>query len=382
MIDTVVLTLNHEDFSIQEPERFNPSARILFSTPPRELGSRGNMSCYQNPTTTELKEGNYKPRLTLNKRIRAGGYAITLKIEFSVPKLIFGNNFDELSDKDFEQVISILYEQLLGMGVFTRREILRNASVSSIHFSKNIILEDFLTSSMMINELKKTDLGKRLDLNKTDYRNGGHAVRYHANSYEIIFYDKVKDMEQAKVSEKRAIEKENLIQFDLFQDIKPRGLEVLRMEVRLGNRVKLKSILKEVDLVMEMSFKNLFQSAVSKKILLHYWEKISKDYSWLSQTHQKPEDIFESVYRQGQTKPLKALQVLGGLKLIESIGMRGFRVLLGKISERTWQRLKKTLENYPKENAQKGRSILFLRDSLVEFLPAKLEGYKNLKFAR
>lgn len=78
--------------------------------------------------------------------------------------------------------------------------------------------------------------------------------------------------------------------------------------------------------------------------------------------------------REGRIKPLKALQVLGGLKLIESIGMRGFRVLLEKTSDRTWQRLKKSLASYPKENKQKGISIFCLRDSLVEFLPVKLEG--------
>src|SRR5262245_29680440 len=75
-------------------------------------------------------------------------------------------------------------------------------------------------------------LSQRLDLAKTDFRNGGHAVRYHANSLDIIFYDKIKDLERARISEKRAIERDNIGQIDLFKGARslPKQLEVLRPE--------------------------------------------------------------------------------------------------------------------------------------------------------
>lgn len=65
------------------------------------------------------------------------------------------------------------------------------APISAIHYSKNIPLTDYSTCSMAISDLQRIDLTKRLDLSRTDYRNEGHAIRYHANRFEVIFYDKL-----------------------------------------------------------------------------------------------------------------------------------------------------------------------------------------------
>ena len=64
---------------------------------------------------------------------------------------------------------------------------------------------------------KRIDLTKRLDLSRTDYRNEGHAIRYHANSFEVIFYDKLKDLAQARKSEKRGLEQDYGVQEEIFR---------------------------------------------------------------------------------------------------------------------------------------------------------------------
>lgn len=377
MIDTIVLKLDNHQFMVKNAALFSPSAQGLYWPPFYALGSGGYIKCVQNPTKADFLKGVYKPRLTLTKRVSNGSSGITLKIEFSAPKLIFGNNFDELSDNDFPKVFETLRERLREMGVLVIEGELEKAAVSSMHYSKNIILTDYTTCSMVMKDLEKADLGKRLDLNKTDYRNGGHAIRYHANSYEIVFYDKIKDMEQAKISEKRAFEKDNSIQFDLFRDLKPKTLEVLRMEIRFGNRKKLKSILEEVGVPDELTFQNLFRSSISHKILLHYWDELSKSIRLFSLSEQKPEDIFRNLQINGKKKPAKILQLLGGLSLIESVGIHGLRALIGKSSYRTWQRLKKDLESCPFPDGQRARTMAKLRHSLIEFLPIKLEGYAS-----
>ena len=94
-------------------------------------------------------------------------------IEFSIPKLLFGNNFDEVEEKQFEEIIKRLRDILDHMGVQVLPETLRGASVSAIHYSKNIPLMDYSTPSMILKELSKIDLNQRLDLNQTDFRNGG-----------------------------------------------------------------------------------------------------------------------------------------------------------------------------------------------------------------
>jgi hypothetical protein len=204
-------------YTIFEPDKFSPSTRGLTDpTTGYYLGGRSNISCKQNPTPNELKMGIYKPRLTVTKRInREGNFEIPLKIEFSIPKLIYGNNFDELTDKDFPAVIQKLKAVLKEMGVRVFEHFLINAPVSSVHYSKNIALTDYTTPYTYLEQLTKLNINKRLDTNRTDFRNEGHSFKYRANSFEIVFYDKIKDLQQAKISEKRAEEKDNALQLGL-----------------------------------------------------------------------------------------------------------------------------------------------------------------------
>jgi len=80
------------------------------------------------------------PRLTMFKRPSRSGPVYQLAIEFSAPKLLFGNNFDELEDADFEALLNILQERLLELTGhrFFRRQ-LAMAEVGSWHPSKNIV---------------------------------------------------------------------------------------------------------------------------------------------------------------------------------------------------------------------------------------------------
>ena len=66
-------------------------------------------------------------------------------------------------------------------------------------------------------KIKEANIKLLLDTNQTDYRNEGHSYKWHCNSYEVVFYDKIKDLEKAKHSEKRAIEKDSALQLNLFR---------------------------------------------------------------------------------------------------------------------------------------------------------------------
>lgn len=379
MLDTIVLTLNQMEFEVMEPDAFSPSARGLLYPPYAHLGARGYASCVQNPLKSELEQGIYKPRLTHTKRRTRGGFALTLRIEFSAPKLRFGNNFSELRDSDFERVLEILHQKLTGMGIRVSRDALRRASVSAIHYGKNVPLTDYSTCTMVMTELAKINLTKRLDLAKTDYRNEGHSIRAHANNHEIIFYDKMKDLEQARISEKRALERDNAIQRDLFvKDNRPRQLEVLRMEVRLGNRSKIKALLAQLGVKAEMTFQELFSAAIAQKVLLHFWYEATRDMPLLALSQFKPEDVVQAMIAEskGATKPAKLLQRLGALVLMRSIGMRGAKALLGKhCTSRTWQRLKKELEGMNLAASMNYLAIRNVACCLEAFEPLRMRDY-------
>lgn len=240
-------------------------------------------------------------------------------------------------------------------------------------------LADYATCAMILGELGKINLTKRLDLSKTDFRNGGHAIRYHANSYELAFYDKVKDMQQAKISDKRAIEKDYAIQEDLFAKITVRKkLEVLRMELRIGNRTKLKNLLKQLGIDCPMTFESLFSQSLAQKMLLHFWSIINKDIPLLALSQFKAEDIYYALMRESKSKakPAKLLQQIGALAVIQNVGIRGLHSLVSSHSnDRTWQRMKKELEKGDLSCRMKYAAITNVQRCLDGFEPLKIENH-------
>ncbi len=164
MIDTVVFTLSKNMYQIIQPDKFQPSAHVLLSPHSSTIQAK------QNPTRKELLKGEYKPHLTLQNRINAQGlFDLMLKIELSLPKLLFGNNVDELCYKDFSLIIKKLGAVLHGMGIETTAQSLENAPLSSIHYAKNIPLTDGSTPYHFINKIKEANIKISLDTNQTDY---------------------------------------------------------------------------------------------------------------------------------------------------------------------------------------------------------------------
>lgn len=381
MLDTIVLTLSEGMYTIFEPDKFEPSARLITdnATP---LGSRGYLTVKQNPTKSELLAGNYKPRLTLTTRFNhTGRREPTLKIELSLPKLRFGNNFDELSDQDFEPVTNLLKSKLSDMGVKVWTPFLLNAPISSIHYSKNIPLTDGTTPHYLISKIKEVNTNLGLDTNQSDYRNEGTSYKWHANSYEVTFYDKVRDYLVAKKSEKRAIErKDNAIQLDLFNAFKPiTPFEVLRMEVRLGNRQKIRQILKQIGLKVEVepTYRNLFNQNIAQKVLLHYLDNIDQARPTLVDYAPKtPSELLAELAINNPTlSSTRILQIFGLKQALNSLNIRELRAILGNRKPTTWYKLMAVVQklNLP----TRPNPLAVIRNSIQDFKPLKLLDYKS-----
>ena len=379
MIDTIVLTLRNGMFVLLNKDRFTPSASGLYDqSGGYRLGGRANMKCVQNPTADELKRGIYKPRLTLSKRPnRQGGFDIPLKIEFSAPKMLFGNNFDELVDGDFPSLITKLKNILKQMDVLIQEDHLTNSLISAIHFSKNIPLTDYTTPYTYIKQLTKLNINQKLDTNQTDYRNEGHSFKYRANSFEITFYDKIKDLQQAKRGKGRAIEKDNDLQLGLFDPLsKRKPFEVLRMEVRLGKRQKLKQILSTIGLTIEPTFKNLFSQDIAQKVLLHYITEIEGNYPpLLNYEYNTPEKFFTDFLISNPKKRLtSALKYLGMRVLLEKLGVREFRQLIGRYSDNAWYSLNSDMKSLTQ--VSEVNTFQLLRDTITNYQPLKLVDFQ------
>ena len=379
MIDTISITLPQDKFKIMDYEKFSPSARNFYEQPYYKLTGKAPIKAVLNPTKELTEKYGYLPRITLFKAVRRGSFPIFLKIEFSIPKLLHGNNFDEVVESDFGEICWLLKDKLYKMGVNVEDvKYLSLADVSTVHYSKNLILTDYTDPYTYLQELRKINVSKLQDTNQSDYRNEGHSFKFHSNDYEVIFYDKLKDLQQAKKSEKRAIESDNYVQLNLFEKYEPKQpFEVLRMEVRIGNRTKLKQILKKHGFEkLELNFNNLFSKEVSQKILLSVLKETEKAYPVILNGDKQTLAEFTAQFQVDNPKLnySQLLKFIGAKALIENVGIREFRKLTNRFGDSQWYRLNKAMQELKLSNT----FDVFdnLRKQLEESVQVKLEDYK------
>jgi len=382
MIDTVILRLKQFDFQITNYSVFTPNCLGFFTAPYIAFNGQTNLKSIQNANKWDRENQNYKPRLTVIKRLgREGGFRVEMKIEFSVPKLLYGNNFQEVEEKDFPSVLFHLREKLLEMNVKVSIETLKKADVATIHYSKNFCFTDHTTASALISDISKVDLTRRLDLNKTDFRNEGKALYYYAKSHSLVFYDKVQDLIQP---EKRSSEKDKKFnwQRNIFDEIRRKQsipIEVLRMEMRICDRRKMKSLLKYLLIETDLTFEGLFRREIAQRVLLDYWCKIHEEVRLHALMSRKPIDLFESVLKVPDITLQKALSLFAVLELSKTNSDRKIHDMIAKrFCARSFQRLKKFVLQNEKIFYDRYTTYDAIYSQLVEFEPTNDVDYLKL----
>jgi hypothetical protein len=336
----------------------------------------------RNPTKLQKESGNYYPRLTGYKRKYRDERNV--KIEFSIPKIIYNNNLDEVEENQFDEVVNVLKNRLREMGIVATENAIKNANVSSIHYSKNIILEDGYTVNQVISELNKIDLRKTFDFAKARFINDGQSLYLHTTSHEFTIYDKLADMKKDK---KRAIDKDQtMTQRTLFNQIEKKKIlsEVLRFEVRLGKKVKMDSLLEKLGYSKHMNFEQVFKKDISQKVVTHYWETLITERNLgLFTIQSSDKDILRSVYRSfPNIKPNRAIYLTGLLQLAkDGNGMRELRSILEKKSNnRTWFRIAKDLRELSSSlpsNLVRGW-VKQIDTALLTYKPLRIKDYEEI----
>jgi len=377
MIDTINVLLSEQQFKITKPEKFYPNAEKLLS--PSYFMGGSYAQARQNPIKQNLKLGLYLPRLTLTKRSKGiNRCEITLKVEYSIPKLLFGNNFDELIQSDIPKSTKKLVSALKYMGVQTSVDEIQKARIGAIHYSKNIALTDHTSSSMYLHELSKVNMNMKLDVNQTDFRNGGRSLKYRTNKREIVFYDKIKDLQQARFSEKRSEETDNKIQLNLFSEKQiKKPFEVLRIEIRLGDMHNIRKSLSNAGIEANIIFEDLCQMSVSKAVIQSYWSQIRESYiPMLSSQNMKPEAYLITLLSNNkQISKMRLLSFVGIRALTERMGLRDLRSLLEGFGYKGWRKL---ISDLKKVNIPHNDGLLnTINKAITSFIPLKLVDFEE-----
>lgn len=370
MLDTVILQVDYNKFYIQEYENFGASKeQILSSKSPFK-------KWINNPNK---KDEIYKPRLTLIKR----GIRFVLKIEFSAPKLIFGNNIDELDDGDFDLVIKTLRERLQSMGVLIFSANLENSEVISFHPSKNIILSKGYTANLAIKELNKIDCSKRFDFDEKNYRNNGEVLQFYTRSHSFVIYDKINDLVKPQ---KRATDKDQTKQqLSIFDYIKTNEqvLQILRLEIRLSLKQKLNNVMDFLEQKTNPTFKDIFSKELCKKIVNSYWDNFFGNNLFLFNSNSSPQSILQLIFiKYPKTKTLKAITAVGLYMLCkDDDGMKGFRQIIDNHRRKRadWQTVKENLKLFEDEifTSSTWGFIKDVRRELKDFKPYRLPKKKT-----
>ena len=297
----------------------------------------------RNPSKRDLESGLYFPRLTGINRTVDGKIDASIKVEFSVPKLLFNNNLDELQEKHFDEVISTLKDRMMRMGIAVPEKSLRYAPVSAVHFSKNIQLTDGFTSQYVLSELSKIDIRKSFDFSKTRFMNDGQSIYAYTISHSFVIYDKIADL---KKDEKRAIDKDQTqYQRSLFDEIEKRDLyEVIRFEARLSKKQKMNSLFKKLGIKEHPTFHDVFKKSLSQKIVQHYWQTLVGSNSMLLfSLTSGPKDVLRQILTANpKLKPKQALYFTSLVTMTkDGSGLRELRSIVGKYADqRSWYRMK------------------------------------------
>lgn len=335
MLDTIILQLNYNQFYIENYQNFG-------TTKEEVLNYRGGFKkWYNNPTVEDKKNGIYKPRATLIKR----GIPILLKLEFSAPKIIFGNNVDEIEESDFDLMLGLLEEKLLSMGIKTNKDCLKKSEIISFHPSKNIVIKGGYTSNFVIKELNKIDLDKRFDFDEKVYRNNGQVLQLYTNSSSLAIYDKMADL---KKPAKRAIDKEQTIkQSSLFDTLSSERTELLRIEVRLSKKRKMNEILSQLSENKNPTLEEIFKKDLCKKIIKMYWDKFFSKNHFIFNVDSDAQAILQVILCNfPKIKIHQAYKLIGIFTLCRSPdGIKGLRNILERqYPKSNWFKIKKEFE--------------------------------------
>lgn len=334
MIDTVILTIPKSKF-----RNLDGSAKLNFEAQQQD-SKKGYAKWVKNPTKEMLESGKYYPRLTGYKRFTE----YSVKIEFSAPKLIFGNNLEELQDSDFNKIIDTLYDRLLDMEIKVSKLDLAEARVSAIHYSKNIELQNNYTARYVISELAKTNKRKSFDNTDFRYSNDGQSLQMYSKAHSFVIYDKMADLQKA---ERRAIDKDcNKFQRSLFDEL-PKEKEIVRFEARLSDYRKMKKVLGDLEFTEETKFNRVFSEKLSQKVLNYYWKKVYEQSKICFLPLTEPKEILEQIcIKISKVKPFKKLQFVAMCLLAkDEKGLTELRSILYKNNtDRSWYRLVKEFQ--------------------------------------
>lgn len=217
------------------------------------------------------------------------------------------------------------------MYIDTSTDSLLDAHITRIDYSKNIDVTEYSNCRNIIDLLQQAGFEKRIKIKHRDYVNSGELISFGASSYEICFYNKLKEIQHCadkmkKLKDSSLKHKHNNILEQYANK------EILRFEIRLLNVQKIKHVLGKVGHHLDQEkirISDLYSKDLSKKICRYFFDIItqslpltSNDEDKLTQMIKEADFILQNNKNHGTTKMLCNL---GSMLLLHVKGERFLR---------------------------------------------------------
>ena len=313
MIDKVKLTYwDRTAYKITDPG--------MFGTPIRSLGWHWHV--YN--TDAARKATGYYPQVVLKRFLSQTPPSVpvqVLEIEVSLPKVRFGNNLYELQNQDWNSVCRALSRKLAQMGIAMTPVDVGSGMVKYVEYGKNL-LTGRIPVSYILEELHRAQPMSKghIDVQRTSYRNGGEGLYFCCNSYEVVFYNKTRELQPALKLPYCGIPAK------LKQELLDQKHNILRMEVRFLSRPALMDFLKTNSFANNSgTLQDVYSERLSKCVLNFYWKQLSQSARQTSPFILSPAfelwKIHQSIGNNASTQ--KILSCLGGRELLRKHGYKG-----------------------------------------------------------
>lgn len=178
----------------------------------------------------DKQQGLYRPRVTFRP---IDG---SLTVEVSLPKLLFGENLQEVTCEHKPLILRALCAALADWSIITTESKLLAAKLNRLDVGKNLLLTGIASSLRVIDLLNRCQISGRKIAKDVSYTNGGRALRVHNASSDLLIYDKIRAPELCGISEKLGIESDQYCQKALCEMLNMHNHEVLRIERRFNGR--------------------------------------------------------------------------------------------------------------------------------------------------
>lgn len=387
MLDTIVLTIDlggeAEKQKIISPATFDnwsPSLSGVLSKPYHRLGSKGQIHCYLNPSAINLRSGKYYPTLEFYKKHTGDGiFKNVLYIRFSITKLLFDNNLEELADitpfeNDLNDAANWLHIRLLEMGVNVSVQQILKCPCNQAHFSKNIMFNDGTIPYSIISYLSKSNIDLRRRITNDSYAGGGYGSHIATNKKGLSIYDKVKEMQKTRQITKTFSDGcGGWYQFDIFGDLLPSSTQVLRLEMQCGSPRMIRETLINAGIRIgsEITLTNIYGSRIAKHVLLNELAKLEDKIPPIANNHESISDFTEALLALNpKSTASQRMKVIAVKSLLNSNSMRDIRTMLQMTSSQ-WSRLMADVSKL-NVNTDNYNPLAEVRKQLEKFQPIRL----------